>query len=454
MTVGARLFPLANFLAALLAFGWCSLPADAASEQIWLALSDVHLNAFDRSPRPSRRGLDTNIALLQSAVAQMKRTVHDPAVVLVSGDFLMHGLLEHAGSRSAADDDGLASMRLIATLLGRSFPKSHFAIALGNNDTPCGDYRSAAGSKYLADVAAIWKPLVDRDGASPGFVSSFARGGYYTATLPLPRLRLVALDTVPFSAEYSGSCGESPSPATAELTWFANALRDTPLGTRNIVLLHIPPGIDAFATDYAYDLIAWPLLKPRYANALLDAMQSRPANVLFAIAGHTHRFDFRLAGKVPIVGLGALSPIYANNPTYYALRLARDGSLRDIDLYRFDEDRQRWLPPHRFDRMWGLQRIDARSLARLHARIAASSAVRSEWNLQASGWSSSVYGPAEPWGKAWRVAWCAQDAVASGFAACAGTDRRVGTLIAVVSLGSSAAVLLVLFLVRRHRRRT
>jgi hypothetical protein len=453
LTPGASLFPLAAFLAALLAFGRAALPAGAASEQVWLALSDVHLDIFARSSRPSSYGFDTNVALLESAVAQMKRTVPDPAVVLISGDFLMHRFLRHAGGKSAADDAGLASMRLIAAVLGRSFPTSRFAIALGNNDIPCGDYRSASGSRYLAAVAAIWKPLVDRRGASPNFEASFLRGGYYTATLPLPRLRLVVLNTVPFSPEYGGNCPSGQDPAPAELTWLQSILRNTPPGIRNIVLMHIPPGFDAFATEYAHDFIAWPFLKARYASGLLDALENSPGSVLYAIAGHTHRFDFRLAGGVPIVGLGALSPIYANNPTYYALRLARDGTLRDIDIYGFDEDRGKWLPPRSFDRAWGVRRLDGASLARLHASIAASSAVRAAWNRQASGWSSSVDDPEEPWGKGWRVAWCAQDALASRFAACAGTQRRERTLIALVVLALCATATLVLLLVRRRRRR-
>jgi hypothetical protein len=453
LTPGARLFPLVAFLAALLAFGRTALPAEAASEQVWLAVSDIHLDIFVRSSHPSSYGFDTNVALLESAAGQMKRTVRSPAMVLISGDFLMHRFLKNAGGKSAADDAGLASMRLTAALLGRSFPKSQFAIALGNNDIPCGDYRSAAGSQYLARVAAIWKPLVDRGGASPNFEASFLRGGYYTATLPLPRLRLVVLNTVPFSAEYGGNCPTGQDPAPAELAWFSSLLRSTPPGIRNIVLMHIPPGFDAFATEYAHNFIAWPFLKARYASALLDALESSSGSVPFAIAGHTHRFDFRLAGGVPIVGLGALSPIYANNPTYYALRLARDGTLRDIDIYGFDEDRGRWLAPRSFDRAWGMRRIDGASLARLHASIAAAPAMRAAWNRQASGWSSSVDDPNEPWGKGWRVAWCAQDASASAFAACAGTQWRVRTLIALVLLALLVAAALVLLFVRRRRLR-
>jgi hypothetical protein len=441
-------------LAALLALSWPPLPARAGSGQIWLAVSDIHLNLFDRSAHPSQYGFDTNLALFESAVAQMKRAVPDPAVVLISGDFLMHGLRRDAAhTPNAADDAGLESMRWIAAAFGRDFPKSRFAIALGNNDIPCGDYRSAAGSRYLAQVARIWKPLVDRDGASPDFEETFSRNGYYTAALPLRGLRLVALDTVPFSTEYQGNCGHPLDPAAGELAWLTRVLRDTPPGDRNIVLMHIPPGYDAFATQYLHDFIGWPFFKAPYEAQLLDALASSPGAVLFAIAGHTHRFDFRLARGIPILVLGALSPIYANNPAYYALALGPDGSLRDIGLYIFDEERQAWLPERSFDQMWGLPRLNAASLARLHALIAVSSAARATWNHQANGWSSSIDPPSEPWGKDWRVAWCAQDVRESGFAACAGIAERLRTLQSLIffALIAAASITLVLVLKRRLR---
>lgn len=428
--------------------------ACAAPEQIWLAVSDVHLDMFDRSSRPSPYGLDTNKALFESAVAQMKRAVPNPTVVLIAGDFLMHGFAEHAVGGSSADEAALESMRWIAETLGRTFPKAQFAIAMGNNDVPCGDYRSAARSPYLAGVARVWNALIDRGSASPGFESSFLRGGYYTARLPVRGLQLVVLNTVRLSSEYRGNCGGGIDPASEELTWFRKVLRETPAGTRNVVLMHIPAGFDAFATEYVGGFIAWPFLQMRYNTGLLNALESFRARVIYAIAGHTHRFDFRLAAGVPIVILGALSPVYANNPIFYALHVEGDGSLRDIDAYEFDEARQQWLRPHTFDRTWGLQRVDVLSLGRLHAKLAASPALRTAWIHQAAGWSSALVDSREPWGNGWRVAWCAQSDTGAGFAACAGVGPRVKMLatlgfLAVAAVASLIAIFISLSRLRR-----
>jgi hypothetical protein len=428
--------------------------ACAAPEQIWLAVSDVHLDMFGRSSRPSPYGLDTNKALFESAVVQMKRAAPHPTVVLIAGDFLMHGFAKRAvGGSGPADEAALESMRWIAATLGRTFPKAQFAIAIGNNDVPCGDYRSAARSPYLAGVARVWNALIDRGGASPEFESSFLRGGYYTARLPVRGLQLVVLDTVPLSSEYRGNCGGGIDPASEELTWFRKVLRETPPGTRNVVLMHIPPGFDAFATEYARGFIAWPFLQMRYNTGLLNALQSFRTRVFYAIAGHAHRFDFRLAGSVPIVILGALSPVYANNPVFYALHVERDGSLRDIDAYDFDEARQQWLRPHSFDRTWGLQRVDVLSLRRVHAKLAASPASRTTWIHQAAGWSSALSDSLEPWGNGWRVAWCAQNDTSAGFAACAGVKPRVKMLVTLGFFAVAAAASLIVIFISLPRLR-
>ncbi|MGC1380385.1 MAG: hypothetical protein WA814_05105, partial [Candidatus Baltobacteraceae bacterium] len=136
--------------------------------QTWLAASDIHLDAFDRSPAPSRYGRDAGPALFDSALAEMRSAVPNPAVVVIAGDFLVHDLAGHARRRGTlpADRVAIETMRRIAAAFGRAYPKAQFAIALGNNDAACGDYRSSDASPYLAAVARIWAPLVERRGAA------------------------------------------------------------------------------------------------------------------------------------------------------------------------------------------------------------------------------------------------------------------------------------------------
>ncbi len=425
-------------------------------QQVWLAMSDIHLDPFDRSPFPSRFGEDANPALFYAALAQMKHAVPNPALVLLPGDFFAHHFARrvhaHAGA-GTPDAAGIATMRQIASAFARTFPHAQFAIALGNNDAPCGDYRSTNGSAYLAAVTRIWEPLVNRGGAAPGFASSFARGGYYTAKLPLAGMRLIVLNTIPMSTEYAGNCGDDGAhSASAELTWLQSVLQSPGDGERNVVLMHIPPGFDAFATEYVHGFVAWRFLKTPYDTALVG-MLTAPANrVTYAIAGHAHRFDFRLAGNVPIIVLGSISPIYDNNPAFYAMHV--DGnSLRDIDVFTFDNWTQAWAPARSFAATWGVGRMDAAALAKLHVRLAVDPEMRARWDEQANGWPS--YRVLRPtWTRWWRVPWCAQNLLTPDFDGCAGIRRRVEVARIVLAAGGLAAVVLlalcVVLLVRRR----
>lgn len=437
-----------------MAFPASSMAASSSGAQVWLALSDIHLDLFDRSPTPSSYDADPNLALFESALARMKRAEPNPAVVLLPGDFLMHDFRGHLRpGEGPAEEAQIRTMRWIAGAFAQAFPKAQFAIAIGNNDAPCGDYRSADGSAYLRRVAAIWAPLVDRRGASPAFASSFARGGYYTAALPIHGLRLVVLNTVPFSSQYRGNCGFSePHAASQQLNWLQATLRATPSNSRTVVMMHIPPGFDAFSTEYVHGFLAWPYLKSQYTQQLADALSSPRSRIAYAIAGHAHRFDFRLAGNVPIVVLGALSALFANNPTFYALKVAPDGSLRDMDLYAFDERSASWEPPRSFDRLWHVAAIDGDALDRLHRQLAESAGLRARWDAQSIGWVAdpSLRGT---WNRGtWRVAWCAQRVPTPDFATCAGIATRVWILPILLAAAAGVTLLIVLAVLRARVR--
>jgi len=427
-------------------------PRDSA--QIWLAVSDIHLDPFDRSARPSNFGSDSNAALFRSALSQMKRAVPDPSVVLLPGDFLEHHFSQRVRESDAADtpdNAGILAMQQIATAFGRAFPSAQFAIALGNNDAPCGDYWSTDGSAYLARVAQIWAPLVDRHNAAPDFVASFARDGHYTVNLPVGKLRLVVLNTVLLSQQYRGNCGSSANDAANELTWLKKILRGSPAGARNVIIMHIPPGFDAFATQFVRGFFAWPYLKAPYDRELARTLSATSNRIAYAITGHAHRFDFRLAGNVPIVVLGALSPVLDNNPAFYALHVSSDGSLRDIDAYVFDESLQKWLPKRGFDATWGITQINAASLARLHTRLGTDSAMRRAWGAQAIGSAHTDVASAGTWGTHWwRVQWCAQTSSGSQYASCANIRAKL-QILRIVTIVLIAAALATLGLLGARR---
>lgn len=422
-------------------------PRDA----VWLVVSDIHLNPFDRSAEPSPYGHDGNAALLSSLVHAMHDAAPNPSLIVLPGDFLAHhfGLRSHEHQAASADAAGLRTMATVARALGRAFPTSRFAIALGNNDAPCGDYRTDFGTPYARALAAVWGPLILR-GAPAAAQAALARDGYY-ALRPFQGIRVSVLDTVVYSQMSRGPCpGSGAASPQRQIDWLDATLPSTPPGIRNVVVMHVPPGYDAYSTQIARGFLAWPFLRSPWNERLAQTIADPRNRIAFALAGHTHRFDVRVAGRVPIAVLGAVSPIYENNPSFYALHVGRDATLRDIDAYTFDETAQTWSGPRSFDAMWNVGRIDAKTALALHDRLGGDAAARGSWGAMSSGWPAFGSPMSGMWRARWRIAWCAQVELSGGFARCAGIARRVelardgvlaGAAVALVALGLLIAVI-------------
>lgn len=454
------LFRTAVFALALLAVVASPRVVTAAtsSDQTWLVLSDIHLNPFDRDEYPARVGSDTNLALFDQTIAQMKHSVPNPSMVLLPGDFLVHSFPSRA--RSAAPTSSVAAsalrtMRLIANAFAKAYPHARFAIALGNNDSSCGDYRTDSNNAYLRELARIWEPLIDRGGVAPKFVRAFSNGGYYTIALPQPGLRLIVLNTVPMSSEYLGNCATPASSlARNELAWFHGTLAATPPGTHNVVMMHIPPGYDPVSTQYTHGFLAWSFLRDGYTATLLSMLDAPSSRIRYAIAGHLHHFDFRLNDGVPILVFGSVSPIYRNNPAFYALHVDADGAIYDIDTYAYDEWSGDWADgPRSFDKKWNVPRIDAQSLEALHSRLGSDEALREQWAFGSVAWPSNPEFKWDQWTGRWRIPWCAQTVFGAAYAQCAEIEGRVNAFRTIVAVVAGAVLAAIVLLVMRRRNR-
>jgi hypothetical protein len=424
---------------------------------VWLIASDIHLNPFNDAPYPVLFGTDTNLALFKSALQTMKRDVPNPGVILLPGDFFVHNfprVARRARPGQSAEATGIETMRAIAHAFARVYPNAQYAIAMGNNDAPCGDYRVDVKDPFIGAVARIWAPLIDKHNSAPNFIASFERGGYYTVTLPVHGVRMVVLNTVLFSSQYRGTCGGGGNAAKNEMTWLNETLRAAPAGTRNIVMMHIPPGFDTFSTETTRGFVPWAFLQSRYNAALVSALSNPADRVPYAIAGHMHRFDFRIVDGVPLVVFGSISPVYRNNPAFYAMRVGSDGSLDDIDAYAFDEWTQTWTPARSFDHEWSVGRIDAASLGQIHARLESDPNLRSAWDRASSGWPSNPHIMWAVWGRFWRVPWCAQTVLGAGFAQCAHIEHRVAFLVTVVIAVVVVVLALVIIVIVRSLKRS
>ena len=313
----------------------CTTGARPAAAAAWLFASDIHVDPRNLQRTPSHFGNDTNVALLESTIAAMQRAEPNPPVVVLAGDYLGHGRYDPATAT--------AVITSLARRFDRAFPRAQFVLALGNEDSACGDYGIAPDAPFLKAVATAWAPLVNRHGAAPAFAKTFAHDGFYTATLPVPGLRAIVVDDIFWSPRYH-RCGGSQVGGAETLAELASALHSRPT-MRTWLVLHIPPGVDAFSTTHlAHRMVVVPFLDSGPREQLTELVNDPHNHVALLIGGHAHRFAYRLidAGRprpAPMLIVPSVSPIFRNNPSFLRVDVRADGTVanaREFSLVRGD----------------------------------------------------------------------------------------------------------------------
>ena len=426
----------------------CTTGARPAAAAAWLFASDIHVDPGNLQRTPSHFGADTNVPLLESTIAAMQRAEPNPPVVVLAGDYLGHAKYDPATATAVVTG--------LARRFDRAFPRAQFVLALGNEDSACGDYGMAPDAPFLKAVATAWAPLVNRHGAAPGFARTFAHDGFYTATLPVPGLRAVVVDDIFWSPRYH-RCGGSQTGRAETLAELAGALSTQPT-LRTWLLLHIPPGVDAFSTLHlAHRMAVVPFLDsdPR---AQLTALVDDPGNhVALVIGGHAHRFTYRLvdaghAHPAPMLLVPAVSPIFRNNPSFLRVDVTAAGTIANAREYSLV--RGNWTAVGDL-RELGLAAFTTPALLDLQARLTRDPALRARFaDLYVGGAAPEITEGN------WRTYWCAgRGTGVSAFRGCmeAGgysifTARGLIVGAFVIAMVVAAAAGFVLFLRGRLRR--
>jgi hypothetical protein len=431
-------------LAAALAAGIVFQARAVLAAEPWLFVSDIHFDPAARGSVPASYGFDTNLALLDSALAEMRRVDPDPPVIVIAGDFLAHHF-----HYVEAD----ATMKALAARFDRAFPRAQFVIALGNEDSGCGNYQLSARAPFLRTVAAAWQPLVNRRAAAPAFARTFAQDGFYTATLPLAHLHAVVIDDVFWSPRYRAACGGT-SAARRTIDDLRTALRAWPHDPK-WVIAHIPPGVDAFSTiQLARQLVVVPFLEPAPRDELLRLIDDPRARVTAMLASHTHKFAYRIdaadgSPAVPIVLVPSISPIFHNAPSFLTVDVLPDGTLGAADDHTYLKGRWSVIGG---SRTLGLARISGTTLLDLQARLSRDAGLRRRYARLYDGGARPEIDE-----RHWRAYWCTSTAFSTdAYVACIGRTRgysvvtRRGLIVfgaAIVTLALAGALL-----VRRYRR--
>ena len=414
-------------------------------------VSDLHVDPFNRSTTPAYYRSDTNWALFDSTLAEMRKAAPNPQVVIIGGDFLAHRFeqkVRSSGLNESTVPVALNTMSRIESAFSRAFPHAQFLVTLGNNDDPCGDYKAAGDTAYLSQLARIWAPLVNRHGAAANFSRDFSHTASYTAHLPA-NLRAIVVDDVYWSLFFQ-PCGRSAAGMpSAQMNWFARTLFSTSSTQRSLVLMHIPPGIDPSSTLLAHRFLVVPFWRDDMRKRFLDILSANAGRISVVLTGHMHRTDFRLGSSIPMLIAPSVSPVYSNNPAFLRLQMNGDGTLHDYQMYAYDRT---WSQIFDFDKAYGVEGFTPNALAAAHERIARDPAVQDRWlnSVVADSQTYDLRG-------AGRAFWCAQTDLGGAYAACAGDQRRVTFLRVAAALAALLVVLAIVLLsmrLARQRRRT
>jgi sphingomyelin phosphodiesterase acid-like 3 len=283
------------------------------------------------------RGSDTSYPLFDSSLQAMRKSAAGAKFVTVSGDLLSHAFqckyntLIPGSSPTAYKTFVEKTLSFVIGQLKGAIPNVPIYIALGNNDSDCGDYRLDAHSEFLSETGKDLTsdfPASERDSAR----SDFSAGGYYSVSLPAPiqNARLLVLDDIFMSKNYATCAGKAdPAAADAQLAWLRQQLAEARAGKRKIwVMGHIPPGVDLYATARKLTDICGGQSPTMFLSSekMVDVMAEYDDVIELVIFAHTHMDELRLLkqeGKVSTTRKGvavkmvpSISPINGNHPSF------------------------------------------------------------------------------------------------------------------------------------------
>jgi sphingomyelin phosphodiesterase acid-like 3 len=289
------------------------------------------------------RGVDTPDTLLRSSLRAMRARQADAKFMMVSGDLIAHGfscrystLFPHS---TPADYQSFVEKTIgyVVGQLRASFPRIPIYVALGNNDSACGDYRLDAGNKFLADTAGTVTeglPPSDRESET----RDFAQAGNYSVTMapPMQNTRLIVIDDLFLSTKYN-SCAGTPNPAAAdtELAWLRDQLAQARQSGQKVWIMgHIPTGIDPYATARRLGALCGHLNPVLFLSStkLADLLLEYADIIRLGIFAHTHMDEIRLlqpervapdssAAGVAIKMIPSISPVDGNDPSFTLARV-------------------------------------------------------------------------------------------------------------------------------------
>lgn len=295
-----------------------SAKVKSAAANYFLFISDIHLNSF--SPGPSMYGADPAMDIWDLAKANflsITRGANPPKFIVYTGD-----LPDHNPDSGNDHDTNLRTVLDELVDIAGNIPLFY---APGNNDPRGGDYSPFTDANCQTPLDLV--------SATSGYPAPNAEKiysydkllGYYSAR-PFAGLRIIALNTVMFSnrhhSEYDPHCSydtlNQVEESAQQLNWLKGELAAAKSANENVYLImHIPPGHDAFSDNPMWKYASW-------SDSLLSYTNEFSSTISGVFYGHTHMDEVRrltIPGDTAhfseiAISAPGISPIFKNNPGF------------------------------------------------------------------------------------------------------------------------------------------
>jgi len=311
---------------------------------------------------------DTNYPLLKSALGAASQAAQKEQAqfVMVLGDFLGHDYRryykQYALDKSSAGYRTFVrkTMVFLTSEFMRAFPGIDAYAVVGNNDSYRGDYVSEPHGAFFSDTAHLWAGLVKDKNNRAALLREFPTGGYYSVDIPhYPALRLIVLNTVLFSYKAKGK--NIHQAANTELDWLHEQLAEARKRRQHVLIaMHIPPGIDVYATLQFRLLRLIELWKTEYTERFEAELKQFAPEISGIFAGHLHTDWFQIltlsnANRVPVTGTPSISPLFGNNPGFKIYTYSfTSHQIDNVETFYYPLSKKRWGLEYTFNRVYPL----------------------------------------------------------------------------------------------------
>lgn len=370
-------------------------PVSAWAEILNRPESPSHLEEFTTLQTSCHvRGVDSPWSLVHTSLREAKLREPKPLFVTVSGDLLAHGFPCKFRALARDADANLLSafsaktVAFVALQLRLAFPGIPVYLALGNNDSGCGDYEETSDGAFLRSVATSFASDLVEPANRTSLLRTFSKFGDYSLTLPAPlkNARLIVLQDIFESALYRGCDGHTnASEAATQIDWLREQLTAARTSGEQVwVMAHIPPGVDIYASFHRYLFApgeACHVQKPKMFlsdEALGDTIVEFSDVVRLAIFAHTHMDEIRLlkgtdGSAVPAKLVPSISPINGNDPAFIVAQVSsQTATMKDYTVYAAANARGTgWTREYRFSETYGLPDFSAASVQKLTSELIA-----------------------------------------------------------------------------------